>query len=135
MKKIFLYFATWFHTSTTFFFELCRVLMYLHKLEINCKTVGTGKSLGGDRLSYLVKFMFSKKATKIDEIFTINVVSVKSMVKFSSIFVAFLKNTNFKKYKKIFSFQRSWFSDLPTALNWVLHEIKWQITKTYLCVG
>ena len=44
--------------------------------------------------------MFSKKATKIDEIFTVDltlhmyVVSVKS-VKISSIFVAFLENTNF----------------------------------------
>ena len=34
--------------------------------------------------------MFSKKATKIDEIFT-----VKSMVKISSIFMAFLENMNF----------------------------------------
>ena len=44
-----------------------------------------------------IKFMFSKKATKIDEIFTVNVVSVKSRVKISSIFVALLENTNFKK--------------------------------------
>ena len=41
--------------------------------------------------------MFSKKATKIDEIFT--VVSVKLMVKILSIFVAFLENTNFKLHK------------------------------------
>ena len=40
--------------------------------------------------------MFSKKATKIDEIFTVvNVVNVKSLVKISSIFVAFLENMNF----------------------------------------
>ena len=43
--------------------------------------------------------MFSKKATKIDEIFTVNltlhVVDVKSTVKISSIFVAFLENMNF----------------------------------------
>ena len=37
-----------------------------------------------------VKFTFSEKATKIDKIFT-----VKSMVKISSIFVAFLENMNF----------------------------------------
>ena len=35
--------------------------------------------------------MFSKKATKIDEIFT----NVKSTVKILSIFVAFLENMNF----------------------------------------
>ena len=46
----------------------------------------------------MVKFMFSKKATKIDKIFTIDlkvciyVVSVKLLVKISSIFVAFLEN-------------------------------------------
>ena len=43
--------------------------------------------------------MFSKKATKIDEIFTVNlvfnVVSVKSTVKILSNYVAFLENTNF----------------------------------------
>ena len=40
--------------------------------------------------------MLSKKATKIDETFTVDyVVSVKSTVKISSIFVAFLENTNF----------------------------------------
>ena len=46
-----------------------------------------------------VKFMFSKKATKFDEIFTVDltlcIVSVKSTVKISSIFVAFLENMNF----------------------------------------
>ena len=44
--------------------------------------------------------MFSKKATKMDEIFTIDLtlcISVKSAVKISSIFVAFLENTNFNK--------------------------------------
>ena len=39
--------------------------------------------------------MFSKKAARIDKILTVDVVSVKSMVKISSIFVAFLENTNF----------------------------------------
>ena len=48
----------------------------------------------------LIKFMFSKKAIKIDKNlhrrFDITyVVSVKSTVKISSIFVAFLENTNF----------------------------------------
>ena len=49
--------------------------------------------------------MFSKKATKIDKIFTPliwhYVVSVKSAVKISSTFVAFLENTNFKKNRQI----------------------------------
>ena len=40
--------------------------------------------------------MFSKKATKIDKIFIVEyVVSVKQTVKISSLFVAFLENTNF----------------------------------------
>ena len=43
-------------------------------------------------IRYLIKFMFFKKATKIDEIFpidlTFNIVSVKSTVKISSIFMA-----------------------------------------------
>ena len=42
--------------------------------------------------------MFSKKATKIDKIFTADLTyvgSVNSMVKISSIFVAFLENMNF----------------------------------------
>ena len=40
--------------------------------------------------------MFSKKATKFDKIFTVDVVSVKSTVKILSIFVEFLENMNFK---------------------------------------
>ena len=46
----------------------------------------------------MLKFMFSKKAKKIDKIFTVDLtftVKVKSTVKISSIFVAFLENTNF----------------------------------------
>ena len=48
--------------------------------------------------------MFSKKATNIDKIFTVDLtfskyVSVKSTVKFSSIFFAFLENTNFVHVK------------------------------------
>ena len=43
--------------------------------------------------------MFSNKATKIDKIFTINLtltlVIINSTVKISSIFVAFVENTNF----------------------------------------
>ena len=48
--------------------------------------------------SPLLKFMFSEKATKIDKIFTVNLivlVTIKLTVKMSSIFVAFLENTNF----------------------------------------
>ena len=41
---------------------------------------------------WYLKFIFSKKATKIDKIFT---VSVKLSVKISSNFVAFLENMNF----------------------------------------
>ena len=45
--------------------------------------------------------MLSKKATKIDKIFTVDLrlytVSVKSMVKISSIFEAFLENLNLNK--------------------------------------
>ena len=43
--------------------------------------------------------MFSKKAKKIDEIFTVDLTlwsKWSKMVKISSIFVAFLENTNFK---------------------------------------
>ena len=51
----------------------------------------------------LSKFMFSKKATEIDEIFTVDLIicskiSVKLTLKISSIFVAFLENTNFDNY-------------------------------------
>ena len=48
--------------------------------------------------------MFSKKATKIDKIFAVDLtyyaVSVKSTVKISSIFVTFIENTNFKSNNK-----------------------------------
>ena len=47
-----------------------------------------------------VKFMFSKKAIKIDEVLTVDLkllYNVKWMVKISSIFVAFLENMNFIK--------------------------------------
>ena len=47
-----------------------------------------------------VKFIFSKKVTKVDKIFTIDLtftryVYVKSTMKISSNFVAFLENINF----------------------------------------
>ena len=47
--------------------------------------------------------VFSKKATKIEEIFTVYLTftyihNVKSMVKISFIFVAFLENMNFNSY-------------------------------------
>ena len=50
----------------------------------------------------MVKFKFSKKATEIDKIFPSiwrYVVSVKSTVKISSIFLAFLENMNFIEIK------------------------------------
>ena len=46
----------------------------------------------------IVKFMFSKKATKIDE----TLLNVKSTVKILSIFVAFLENMNFTIASNLF---------------------------------
>ena len=52
-----------------------------------------------------LKFMFSKKATKIVEIFTVDLTvttyisTVKLTVKILSIFVAFSENVNFTVYK------------------------------------
>ena len=58
--------------------------------------------------------MFSKKATKIDEIFTVDltlyVVNVKSTVRISSVFVAFLENMNFK---------RTLLLEKQNSINWV----------------
>ena len=52
-----------------------------------------------------VKFMFSKKSTKIDKIFTINLTvcsnSQIETVKISSIFVAFIETMSFIKAKQI----------------------------------
>ena len=44
--------------------------------------------------------MFSKKATKINKIFTVDW-SVKSTVKILSIFVAFLEKMNFNRHETI----------------------------------
>ena len=47
---------------------------------------------------HMLKFIFSKKATKIDKIFTVDrrlLHSLKLTVKISSIFVTFLENMNF----------------------------------------
>ena len=44
-----------------------------------------------------IKFVFPKKATKIDEIFTVDMTLTTSTVKISSIFVAFLENMNFNQ--------------------------------------
>ena len=47
----------------------------------------------------VLKFMFSKKATKIDKIFTVDLThNIKSMVKIFSNFVAFLENMNFIEF-------------------------------------
>ena len=54
-----------------------------------------------------IKFVFSKKATKIDENFTVDLTlttylyNVKSTLKISSIFVAFLENMNFSFRKQL----------------------------------
>ena len=54
--------------------------------------------------------MFSKKAIKIDEIFTVDLtVSVKLKVKILSNFVAFLENTNFTIDSKTIYFMPSTF--------------------------
>ena len=57
---------------------------------------------------WLLKFMFSKKATKIDKNLHRRfdwryVVNVKSMVKILSILEAFLENMNFKNKNKSYS--------------------------------
>ena len=57
--------------------------------------------------------MLSKKATKIDEILLNN---VKSTVKISSIFMAFLENTNFNTVESPNS-NRWTFSDFPTVIS------------------
>ena len=57
---------------------------------VNCKDDNIRK-LNRDTI---LKFLFSKTATKIDEIFSVD---VKSTVKISSIFVAFLENINFSR--------------------------------------
>ena len=44
-----------------------------------------------------LKFAFSKKAIKLDKIFTVDIVSVKSTLNISSIFGAFLEITIFKR--------------------------------------
>ena len=78
--------------------------------------------------------MFSKKATKIDEIFTVNltfyVVSVKATVKILSIFVAFLENMNFKRFsinkKLIFRFKKEVLAQPCPAL-----QFTWPNNSTY----
>ena len=69
-------------------------LLYIHDFFEN-EHVVLWKFLGW------LKVVFSKKATKIDEIFTVDLTltihNVKSMVKISSIFVAFLENMNFRQ--------------------------------------
>ena len=55
--------------------------------------------IGQKGYTLILKFMFSKKATKIDEIFTINLTlcsKCQRTVKILSIFASFLENTNFK---------------------------------------
>ena len=70
---------------------------YLHHINFseNCVVF---KMFG--RAVFELKFMFSKKATKFDEIFIVDLtytylVNVKSTVKISSTFVTFLEKMNF----------------------------------------
>ena len=56
------------------------------------------KSINNLADNFLVKFVFSKKATKFDEIFTVDLtLTIYMMVKILSNFVAFLENINFLK--------------------------------------
>ena len=59
--------------------------------------LGTSPLLKQEMKKSLIKFMFSKKATKIDEIFTVDL-TLCSKCRIDgedSVFVAFLENTNF----------------------------------------
>ena len=60
----------------------------------------------------MLTFMFSKKATKIDEIFNVDLRlhNVKWMVKISPILVAFLENMNFNLKTRVLNFNQEWLS-------------------------
>ena len=64
------------------------------------KASGQSSSTSHNLIFCFIKFVFSKKATKIDEILPSIchlLHSVKSTMKISSIFLAFLENMNFKR--------------------------------------
>ena len=97
----------WFNLCFTNFFQtevlitlrdtILRVGNYFYTADPNCMPEDPEFL---DELQ--VKFMFSKKATKIDQIFTVNLtfinkVSVKSTLKIFSIITAFLENMIFKR--------------------------------------
>ena len=70
--------------------------MYLQSLILNMESDFNEIQL------FVLMFMFSKKATEIDEIFTVDLTlqllqNVKSTVKILSISVAFLENMKFTK--------------------------------------
>ena len=60
----------------------------------------------------MLTFMFSKKATKIDEIFNVDLRlhNVKWTVKISPILVAFLENMNFNLKTRVLNFNQEWLS-------------------------
>ena len=75
-------------------------LKYLLKDDFaSCRLEKNNTSIGSSaNIFFGLKFVLSKKATKIEEIFTVYLTlctQIKSMVKISSIFVAFLENMNF----------------------------------------
>ena len=67
----------------------------------------SGTTLSTDQnstLTFFNKFMFSKKATKIDEIFTVNLTSCsKSQIHSEDFinFMAFLENANFTEVERM----------------------------------
>ena len=69
-------------------------------LKFHPYSILTGQTMVRFVIYCVLKFIFFKMATKIDQIFTVNltftIVSVKSTVKIFSILVAFLENMNFK---------------------------------------
>ena len=70
---------------------------------------------------HMLKFIFSKKATKIDKIFTVDrrlLHSLKLTVKISSIFVTFLENMNFKRHSKprLYVFSMDSISHMPCVI-------------------
>ena len=71
-----------------------------------------------------VKFMFSKKATKIDKIFTVDLTvtthTVKLTVKILSIFVAFSENVNFTYISRYFAKGQGFYIKLLKILTWLM---------------
>jgi hypothetical protein len=82
--------------------------------------------------------MFSKKATKFDEIFTVDLtLCVKLTVKILSIFVAFLENMNFT-YLVVINWSYDWHSVTPnnqTDARLAFYYILWIDLTHYFKMG